>query len=124
MFDSVYATSSFTPPWTGYMVLRENEWIGTCAFKTPPQDGRVEIAYFTFPGNEGQGIGTEMAAWLVDTALGHSPDVTVFAYTLPEENASTRILGKNGFVTLGDVQHPEDGLVHEWEYRGSLDNRL
>ncbi len=120
MMESVYACSSFSPPWIGYMVLRDNQWIGTCAFKSPPKEGRVEIAYFTFPGHEGQGIGGEMAAWLVATARRESPETIIFAQTLPEENASTRILRKNGFVQLREVHHPEDGLVREWELRGMV----
>jgi hypothetical protein len=36
---------------------------------------------------------------------------------LPEENASTSILKKNGFVMLGTVWDDEDGNVWEWGYK-------
>ncbi len=39
------------------------------------------------------------------------------AQTLPEKNASTRILEKLGFSFMGPVQHPEDGEVWEWRLR-------
>ncbi len=119
MTEAVYAKNGFAPPWTGYMVMGGDEWIGTCAFASPPVDGRVEIAYFTFPGHEGQGIGTRMAEWLVTTARAESPGIAIVACTLPEENASTRILLKNGFTMNRDFVHPDDGLIREWEYRPS-----
>src|SRR6266702_2366495 len=39
----------------------------------------------------------------------------VRAHTLPEENASTRVLLKCGFRHLGTVVDPEDGPVWRWE---------
>ena len=37
-------------PWGAYLAEVDNEEIGTCAFKTAPNDiGDVEIAYMTFP---------------------------------------------------------------------------
>ena len=39
----------------------------------------------------------------------------VRAQTLPEENASTRILKKCGYKPRGAVNHPEDGLIWLWE---------
>jgi RimJ/RimL family protein N-acetyltransferase len=73
----------------------------------------VEIAYFTFPGNEGRGIATRMASELVAIARQNGVRA-VKAQTLPRENASTRILEKLGFSKAGSVRHPEDGEVWEW----------
>ena len=39
----------------------------------------------------------------------------VRAHTLPERNASTRVLEKNGFRLVGPVVDPEDGPVFRWE---------
>jgi hypothetical protein len=41
--------------------------------------------------------------------------VTVTAQTLPEENPSTSVLRKLNFRMVGSVEHPEDGLVWEWQ---------
>lgn len=41
--------------------------------------------------------------------------LTMIAQTLPEENASTSILKKLGFSMIGTVEHPDNGLVWEWE---------
>lgn len=114
----VYRRSGFQPPWTGYLAVRDTKLVGTCAFKSPPINGRVEIAYFTFPGYEGQGLATAMASALVDIARHEDDRVIVFAQTLPEENASAAILRKLGFQLLGSVEHPEDGIVWEWELQG------
>ena len=105
----------FIPPWVGYVAVENSVPIGTCAFKSPPVDGGVEIAYGTMPGFEGRGIATTMARKLVRIARQENENLTVFAQTLPDENASTAILKKLGFQWIGTVEHPEDGPVWEWE---------
>ncbi len=114
--SGMYQKTGFQRPWVGYLVQNQSEYIGTCAFKGPPQDGRVEIAYFTFPGHEGQGYATMMAKKLISIAKETKPDIVVFAQTLPEENASTCILKKLNFQLLGPKETAEDGLVWEWEH--------
>lgn len=109
----------FIPPWVGYVAVENSVPVGTCAFKSPPADGRVEIAYGTMPGCEGRGIATAMAKELVRIACQEDKSLTVFAQTLPEENASTSILKKLGFRLLGTVEHPEDGTVWKWELPSS-----
>jgi RimJ/RimL family protein N-acetyltransferase len=64
---------------------------------------------------EGQGYGTKMAEKLIAIAAA-SPEVCrVIAHTLPERNASTRILEKVGMKLVGEVNDPEDGRVWRWE---------
>lgn len=105
--------------WGGYLVADVDtlRFVGSCAFKSPPsEEGVVEIAYFTYPKDEGKGYATAMAAKLI--ALGSSsPDVTrIIAHTLPEKSASTRVLENNGMRFTGEVMDPEDGRVWRWEY--------
>ena len=57
----MYQTTPLRRPWGGYLAELDGEVVGACAFKTPPRDGQVEIAYFTFPEWEGQGMATRMA---------------------------------------------------------------
>lgn len=113
-----------TPPWSGYLAVDAAEVIvGTCGFKGPPDAaGVVEIAYFTFPGFEGQGVASAMAAALVERASSADGVRRLRAHTLPERNASTRILEKVGFGRLGEVVDPEDGLVWRWE-RDPISNK-
>ena len=58
-----------------------------------------------------------MAAALAGIAI--AAGVVPIAHTLPEENASTRALRRNGFTLAGAVDDPEDGLVWRWERRPS-----
>ena len=118
----LYRTVGYEPPWIGYLALENDTCVGTCGFKSPPQNNRVEIAYFTFPGHESRGVATRMAAELIRLALDKSPGVTVAAQTLPEENASTSILKKLRFHLVGTVEHPEDGLVWEWQLSDTSDD--
>jgi len=105
-------------PWVfGFqVVLRETgAAIGTGGFKTPPADGRVEIAYGIDPEHRCKGYATEAAAAMTRFALESGRVTTVFAHTLPEPNASTRVLTKCGFRKIGEMIDPEDGLVWRWE---------
>jgi ribosomal-protein-alanine N-acetyltransferase len=111
----LYRAVGYEPPWIGYLAIENGECVGTCGFKSPPQDHRVEIAYFTFPEYESRGIATRMAAELIRMANNAMPALIVAAQTLPEENASTSILKKLKFRLVGIVDHPEDGLVWEWQ---------
>lgn len=104
-------------PWVGYLSVacESSTVVGCGGFKGNPDAGRaVEIAYFTFPRHEGRGLATEMARALVGIAVSDPGVVSVLAHTLPERNASTRILHKLGFEHLGEVQDPEDGTIWRW----------
>ena len=103
--------------WGAYLAIdvESRQVVGTCGFKgVPAPTGEVEIAYYTFPAFEGRGVGTAMAAELVAIAR-RSGARGVIAHTLPEPNASTRILGRLGFAHAGTVVDPEDGPVWRWE---------
>ena len=90
--------------------------IGSAGFKAPPShDGVVELAYVVEEEHQGNGYATEAAAALTAFAFSFERVKTVLAHTLPESNASTRVLTKCGFQRIGAVQDPEDGLVWRWE---------
>jgi RimJ/RimL family protein N-acetyltransferase len=114
---SMYRTSGFEPPWTGYLAVSDGRVVGTCAFKCAPVDESVEIAYFTFPEFEGRGIATAMATELVAIARAARPGLLITSQTRAERNASNAILGKLGFTFAGPVMHPEDGEIWEWHLR-------
>lgn len=111
----LYESVGFIEPWVCYLAIFETTLVGTCGFKSIPHDGRVEIAYFTFPEFENRGFASAMAAQLVTIAKRHQPSILVTAQTLPERNASHRILEKLGFNCVGKIEHPEDGTVCEWQ---------
>jgi len=111
--------SSLCDPWIhGFALVHQSSGtvVGRCGFKGPPAaDGVVEIAYGVSPEHQGKGYATEAAAALVSYALSHEQVRTVRAHTLPQPNASTRVLAKCGFHRVGEVIDPEDGLVWRWE---------
>jgi RimJ/RimL family protein N-acetyltransferase/uncharacterized RmlC-like cupin family protein len=107
--------TGFVRPWVGYLAEQDGRVVGTCAFKSPPQEGRVEIAYFTFPEYEGKGVATRMARQLVQIARDADSGVGIVAQTLPHENASTSVLRKLGFRRVGIAHDDEVGEVWEWK---------
>src|SRR5262249_42163098 len=117
---AMMTTAPREPRWGGYLTVDVDSAtvVGACGFKTGPSaDGSGEIAYYTFPGVEGQGFATAMAEKLIDLALS-SPSVRlIIAHTLPEPNASGHILTKVGMQWMGEVHDPEDGKIWRWQYR-------
>ena len=114
--------SKLADPWThGFsLVLRDSDTVvGKAGFKGPPAaDGVVEIAYGLSPDYQGKGYATEAAEALTAYAFSSGKVRVVRAHTLPESNASGRVLTKCGFRRVGEVIDPEDGLVWRWEKEG------
>ena len=106
-------------PWKlGFAVVHriDNVVIGMCGFTGPPNaDGAVEIAYSIAPSYQGKGYATEAALALVDYALNNSRVRTIYAHTLAESNASTRVLEKCHFKKIAEFVDPENNLVWRWE---------
>jgi RimJ/RimL family protein N-acetyltransferase len=105
-----------SPDWFGHLVIEgeSQQLAGICSLKGPPVEGTVEIAYFTFPGFEGRGIGTAMARFVLDRAIVLQDVRQVTAHTAPEHNASTRILEKIGMRFV--CEEMEEGVpVWLWQ---------
>jgi RimJ/RimL family protein N-acetyltransferase len=105
-----------SPEWFGHFAIEaeSQQMVGVCSLKGPPVDGAVEIAYFTFPGFEGRGIGTEMARFALQRARKLPGVKRIIAHTAPERNASTRVLEKIGMSLAGEAE--EEGMpVWRWE---------
>ncbi|MCI0651180.1 MAG: GNAT family N-acetyltransferase [Planctomycetes bacterium] len=106
-----------TPPWLCYFTVdvAANAVVGCCGFKGNPAPGvGAEISYHTFPRYEGRGFATAMAREMVAIARAAGGVERAIAHTLPERNASCRVLEKAGFQCEGDVIEPEDGRVWRW----------
>ena len=108
-------------PWMlGFKVVERASGaeIGSCGFKAPPADGMVELAYGVAEEFRGRGYATEAAAAAAKFAMDSGEVSVVRAHTRLGPNASTRVLERCGFLCLGEVIDPEDGLVWRWEKRG------
>ena len=102
--------------WFGHFAIEgeTQQMVGVCTLKGPPDGGTVELAFFTFPGFEGFGIGTAMARFVLDRARTLPGVKLVIAHTAPEFNASTRILEKIGMHFAGEEEE-DGGMVWRWE---------
>jgi ribosomal-protein-alanine N-acetyltransferase len=115
-YPDYYYKVGYNPPWIGYLIMQDDKVVGAGGFTGKPQDGKVEIAYWTFKNYEGQGIASFVCKHLVEIAKVTDPHVIVTAKTAPDQNASTTVLQRNGFVFKGVVQDHEIGDAWEWEY--------
>jgi RimJ/RimL family protein N-acetyltransferase len=109
--------TTFQLPWVSYLAEENGKFIGSCCFLSAPSNGKTEIRFFTFPDNEQKGVATRMCGELIRLARRHMPSVVLTAQTLPEENAATTVLRRNGFKMVGAYVHPENGTVWQWELR-------
>jgi ribosomal-protein-alanine N-acetyltransferase len=73
------------------------ELVGWGGFKGPPTDGVVEVGYEIAASRQGRGLATAATRAMVAEALADARVSTVIAHTLPERNASNRVLEKAGF---------------------------
>lgn len=111
-----YKRVGFNLPWIGYVIRRDGEFVAGVGFVGKPVNNTVEVAYGTFSAFRQQGIATEGCRLLVQLARQTDPALRVIAHTLPEENYSTKILKKNGFVWTGYADDEDEGQVWEWDY--------
>lgn len=114
MYEEYYPKIGFVPPWVGYLVMRQQQVVGMGSFVGAPQHGQVELAYWTFPTFEGQGVASFACGALLAIAQATDPTLVVVAKTAPEPNASTRILAKHGFRYSHVVQDEEIGDAWLW----------
>ncbi len=114
-YPSYYHKAGYNPPWIGYWVQTEDsEIVGVGGFISAPKDNKVEIGYGTKKEFEGKGIASFTCEQLIITARNTVKNIIITAKTAPEENASVKVLKKNGFVFTGIVQDDDIGDAWEW----------
>jgi len=102
--------------WYSHLIIdaETNTVVGFGGYKGPPTDGEVEIGYSVAPSWQRRGHATAAARLLIENA--RDAGVTrVCAYTLPETNASTRVLTRCGLTMTEVVADAEVGSVWRWE---------
>ncbi len=117
IYEDYYPKTGYVLPWVGYFIIREDKIVGSCGFVGQPKDGKVELAYWTFPEFEKQGIASFACKELVSIAIRTDRSLKITAKTAPEHNASTKILEKNNFVFSEIVQDEEIGDAWLWEHK-------
>ena len=103
-------------PWGTHLFFDEVDGalVGFGGFKGEPRGGEVEVGYAVAPSRQGRGIATAVVAVLVERARAAGVP-TVSAHTLAEENPSTAVLRKNGFVRTAELHEEGTGSVWRWE---------
>ena len=89
------------------------ELVGWGGFKGPPDDGVVEVGYEIAESRRGRGLATQAVAAMLDHAFAQPGVSAAIAHTLPEHNASTRVLEKTGFHHDGETREG-DQTVWRW----------
>ena len=115
--DKLRANPALSGWWTHLLLVGAPPIVvGVCGYTGPPTaDGVVEIAYGIAPSYRGQGLATLAAAELTRRAFGDMRVRIVCANTLPEHNASTRVLEKLGMSFVGFANDADEGPVWRWE---------
>ena len=106
--------------WWTYLFIHaaDNRLIGLGGFKGPPDaEGMVEIGYAIAPAYRGRGLATEAASGMMKYAFAHPEVNRVDAHTLPERNASVRVLERVGMKYVGPVNDPVDGEIWHWSVK-------
>jgi [ribosomal protein S5]-alanine N-acetyltransferase len=80
------------------------ELVGWGGFKGPPRDGVVELGYEIAESRWGRGLATAATRAMLAEAFADEEVMLVIAHTLPERNASNRVLEKAGFVYDGEAR--------------------
>ncbi|MBI1307005.1 MAG: GNAT family N-acetyltransferase [Bacteroidetes bacterium] len=114
MYEKYYPENGFNPPWIAYLILQNNQVLGTGSFTGSPINNEVEIAYWTFTQFEGKGVASFICGELIRIAKTEIPQIKIVAKTSPEENASTSILKKYHFTFQKVVQDHEIGDAWLW----------
>ena len=89
------------------------ELVGWGGFKGAPVDGVVELGYEIAEDRRERGYATAVTRAMVDEAVADPDVTTVIAHTLPESNASNRVLEKVGFAFVRPMESDGETV---WRY--------
>ena len=89
------------------------ELVGWGGFKGPPRCGVVELGYEIAEVRRERGLATAATRAMVAEAFADGRVTAVIAHTLPEPNASNRVLEKVGFQYDGEVEEEGEAV---WRY--------
>ena len=106
--------------WWTYLPIhkQDNRLIGSAGYKgMPTTDGTVEIGYEISRDYRNRGLATELAKGLILHAFKDTRVRSITAHTLGQENPSTAVLQKCGFVKVEEIEDPDDGLIWKWELK-------
>ena len=92
--------------------LAGGEFTGCCGLKGRPEPGCYEMGFYIMRSAQGKGYALEAARAVIGYAFGKLGARALFAGHNPRNEASRALLGKLGFVHVGDEFYPPTGLMH------------
>jgi RimJ/RimL family protein N-acetyltransferase len=115
--EKLQANAALSGWWTHLVIFGVPPVIvGVAGYTDPPTaDGDVEIANAIAPSYQGRGLATQAAQDLISQAFRDLRVRLICAHTLPEHNASTRVLEKLGMRFVGLGNDADEGTVWRWE---------
>lgn len=97
-----------------FLMVQDDEVVGTCGYKWPPRRGGVEIGYGVAASRRRLGHATRGLAALLDWARRDPVVSVVTAETAVGNSPSQWVLAANGFVQTGSRYDREDGDLFLW----------
>ena len=98
----------------GFLMVQDNEVVGSCGYKWPPGKRAVEIGYGVAASRRRLGHATRGLAALLAWARRDPAVDWVTAETAVGNFASHRVLDANGFAQVGSRYDREDGDLFLW----------
>ena len=77
-------------------------------FQRSAEDGVVEVGFEIAEARRGRGLATAATRAMLAEAFADERVTAVIAHTLPERNASNRVLEKAGFRFEGEAQEHDE----------------
>ena len=114
----LYKSDQSPTDWPLYFFIHSKDGvlIGSGGFKNAPDDsGVAEIGYEIATEYMNRGYATEAVRGMLARAFSDERVKAVVAHTLPETNASNRVLQKVGMRFVGEFEDPQDGRVWRWQ---------
>lgn len=81
------------------------------------KDGAVEISYKIAKDYRNLGLATEMTTGLVVNTFKDNRVKSIVAHTIGEENPSTKVLTKCGFVKVEEIKDQNEGTIWKWKLK-------
>ncbi|WP_299106681.1 GNAT family N-acetyltransferase [uncultured Tenacibaculum sp.] len=101
------------------VVLKEtNEPIGTSTALQRDKLKYIDVGYAFLPANRRKGYATEATKLIIKYVQNTFKQEKVYAFTIPENNASQNLLKKLGFIYIGKqvIFDGEEDCVYEFKF--------
>ncbi|WP_300578964.1 GNAT family N-acetyltransferase [Phenylobacterium sp.] len=97
-----------------WLIVDQQQVVGLCSFKRPPDAGLAEIGYGVAASRQRRGYATHAVRLLIDEVVETGAAAELSAQTAVDNIPSIRVLEANGFSRMGTRSDPADGELILW----------